>query len=520
MWLDGRALDGRTLEADLCVIGGGPAALSLVHALALPRGPRVVLLESGGGGEDPRVQSLAAGRTTGDPYANLARSRSRRVGGTAHIWNTWVDSERAAKYAPLDPIDFEARSWVPLSGWPITRAELEPYYVRAHATCGLGPYTYDPKDWAEPDERWLATGPDGFTTSLYQFGAARRFTHDFPETLRYAEHVQLCTFATVLGLDTDGSGQAVTEARAACLTGERFRVRARGFVLAAGGIENARLLLLSRGHGDQGLGNRFDMVGRCFMDHPRDFSCTLFPPDRAALEGMRFYDVRSTALGALRGRLAPTEAALRCERLLNMSATLRRRWGGAALGWRDLLPEGIRRTLPGADEGPAPRTRAEALRIELEINLEQAPDRRNRVVLGTDRDAFGLRRALVHWRWREIDRASHARARARLAAALDRIGIGRLEIHPRARLDPDAHHHMGTTRMSVDPELGVVDPEGCVHGLSNLFIAGSSVFPTSGFANPTLTIVALSLRLADHLRARLGDERSRIAEPHPAFTTS
>jgi choline dehydrogenase-like flavoprotein len=143
-------------------------------------------------------------------------------------------------------------------------------------------------------------------------------------------------------------------------------------------------------------------------------------------------------------------------------------------------------------------------RVEIELNLEQAPDLENRVVLGRERDALGQPRAEVRWRWGAMDRASHERLRRRLATEIERRGVGRLEIRPGVALDPGAHHPMGTTRMSGDPALGVVDPDARMHGLSNLFVAGSSVFPTSGFANPTLTVVALALRLAAHLQSRFG----------------
>jgi choline dehydrogenase-like flavoprotein len=140
--------------------------------------------------------------------------------------------------------------------------------------------------------------------------------------------------------------------------------------------------------------------------------------------------------------------------------------------------------------------------LELLLNLEQAPDPDNRVTLDAACDRFGLPKPTLHWRWRALDQANLVRLRALVADELERHGLGRVEVAD-APPDPNAHHHMGTTRMHRDPRRGVVDEHTRVHGLSNLYVAGSSVFPTSGFANPTLTLVALSLRLADHLEKQL-----------------
>lgn len=512
LWVDGRSIDGRTLEADVCVIGSGPAGLSLVQAFA-STATRVVVIESGGATQDSRIQRLAAGRTRGDRYPAPSRSRSRRAGGTAHIWNTWVGSERVAKYAPLDPIDFECREWVPHSGWPVRHADLVPWYARARRLCGLEPVRDQPVP-GDPADALFAGDAGAFTPSLYQLGAARRFTHDLVGTLREAPNVMFCTHATALGLDSDPTGESIVAVRAGCLGGERFQVRATCFVLAAGGIENPRLLLLSRRGDAAAPGNRFDLVGRGLMDHPRDFASRLIPRDPRLVEQLGFYDVHCTPAGALRGRLAVREETMRRNRTLNLSVTLRRRPAWIAHGWSDLLPTRMRARARSAVARLECLGPAAVPRVEIELNLEQAPDLENRVMLGRNRDAFGLPRAEVHWRWREIDRASHAHLRTLLANEFESRGIGRLEVRAGLALDPAACHPTGTTRMSASPEGGVVDTDARVHGVSNLFVAGSSVFPTSGFANPTLTIVALALRLADHLRRRF------VSEPAVSAATS
>lgn len=493
MEVDTRTLDSSGLDADVCIVGAGPAGLTVARALAM-RDLRIVLLESGGRNRDPDAQALCDGTTTGDAYAGPGVTRHRQAGGTALMWNTWLGAEMGAKYVPLDAIDFEAREWLPLSGWPFDKASLDPYYERAQSLCGLGPYIYRGVDWASPDRPLLALPSGPLTTDVYQFGPARLFTEVYLQELRRARNVLLCLHATAVDLETDAAGRSVTQVRAARVTGRPLRVRANLFVLAAGGIENARLLLLSNGIRHDGLGNESKMVGRCFMEHPRDASCRLIPADPRSLDRCGLYAFHQAAAGSVMGRLAFTEEARRHERLPAMSVTLQPR--PQEFRWR--VAESLRTRLLGARRR---HTRFDA--FELLINLEQAPDRDNRVTLGTDRDRYNLPKAVIHWRWRELDQRNLARIRAIIVSELQRSGIGRVIIDANALPDPNAHHHMGTTRMHRDPRRGVVTEDTRVHGLSNLFVAGSSVFPTSGFANPTLTIVALALRLAEHLKGQL-----------------
>jgi choline dehydrogenase-like flavoprotein len=499
MRADARRLAGRTLEADLCVIGGGPAGLTVAREL-IDSGLQVVLLESGGDRPEPALQSLSAGRTIGDLNADLSLTRHRGIGGTAGIWNTRIGTEPFAKLVPLDPVDFLRRPWQPWSGWPFPRESLDAHYDRAGAICGLSPGT-PWEDPAPPPPDRLNLPADGFTNSLYRLGPARQFTSVHPEAVRRAANVRVCSHTTVTELVTDPSGRSVAQVLATCGAGAPLRVHARAFVLAAGGIENARLLLLSNRRHPAGLGNSEGLVGRCFMEHPRDFSCVLVPRERDGFARVDFYDVRCTSAGAVRGRLALTEAAMLREGLPNFSVTLRGRPAG----------ECENGSIQGMD-GETP-TRY----FHLEINVEQSPDPRNRVVLGRARDRLGQPRVELHWRWRDPDWAGLTRARGFLAREIARSGLGRVLVGPDVRLEPSAHHHLGTTRMSLDPRRGVVDADARVHGVDNLFVAGSSVFPTGGFANPTLTVVALALRLADHLRMALGCEARREAtEPSRA----
>jgi choline dehydrogenase-like flavoprotein len=337
------------------------------------------------------------------------------------------------------------------------------------------------------------------TTGVYQFGPSRVFTESHLGEVRRAPTALLCLNATVVALERDPGTRCITHVRAACGTGRALRVRAGLVVLAAGGIENARLLLLAKVEDESAL------LGRCFMEHPRDGSCRLVPADPRLLDRCGLYDLHRGAGGIVAGRLSLTDEARRRLRLPAMSITLHPeprvlRWP-AAEALRTLMRGTRERRRTGWWSGPGTARRLAGL--GLLINLEQAPDPDNRVTLDDDRDRFGLPRAALHWRWRGFDRQNLARIHALVAAELERSGLGRVEIDAAAAPDPNAHHHMGTTRMHRDPRQGVVDEHARVHGIANLFVAGSSVFPTGGFANPTLTIVALTLRLAAHLDTRL-----------------
>jgi choline dehydrogenase-like flavoprotein len=502
MELDARTLDGAELDAEVCVVGAGPAGLVLARELAARR-RRVVVLESGGRNPDASAQALAEGTTSGDACAGPAATRIRRAGGTAHAWNTRVEDEAGAKYVPLDAPDLEARAWWPLSGWPLDRGQLDPYYARAQALCGLGRCAYRGEDWATTERPCLPLSPDGpLTTGVYQLGPARLFTGVYLEDVRAASGVLLCLGATAVALELDAGGRSVAAVRAA--GGRRgLRVRAARFVLAAGGIENARLLLLAQRQ--HGVADASGLLGRGFMEHPRDLSLRLVPTDPGLVDRCRFYDVHRAAGTVVLGRLALTDEARRRLQLPAMSITLLprpREWRRRAARW---LRARVRGDRPPEREGwaarPHPSRRFGAL--DLLIHLEQAPDPDNRVALGSGHDRFGLPQPDVHWRWRPRDQHNLARVHALVAEECRRQGLGEVAVAADGLPDPNAHHHMGTTRMHDDPRRGVVDAHGRVHALANLHVAGSSLFPTGGFANPTLTIVALALRLADHLHASL-----------------
>ena len=477
----GTADDGLTLEANVCIVGAGPAGLALAAALQ-SFGRSVVLIESGRHNRDGQADELNRGESLGDPFPDLMAVRSRTIGGTSAIWNTMVGGMPHAKYLPLDGIDFETRDWIPDSGWPITRAMLDPYYRKAEVVAGLEP-AGDGVAALEADRGSPIVFPErSLVNASYRFGSANHFGIVVPAALRPSQQVTLLYGATMTGLATTAGGARVTAAGWATHSGTRGAVRASTFVLAAGGIENARLLLISN--------HTHAWLGRGFMEHPVDGTLRLITRSPALAPDAGFYSYPSGAKGVPRlGRIGLSSELLHSERLTNASLRLLPEEPGVL---RRVLGDSIRRI-------GATTSRLWPAKYRILIDLEQVPHRDNRVGLAERRDAFGRPAAALHWRWREADQTNRQRIRLVVAREVERAGAGRVVVASRDALDPNSHHQLGATRMHPDPGQGVVDENLRVHGVENLYVTGSSVFPTGGFANPTLTVLALTLRLADRL---------------------
>jgi len=507
---------GATIRGDVCIVGAGAAGITIARSLAGTR-HRVVVLESGGLDFEAPVQRLARGIVSGLHY-DLESSRLRYFGGSTNHW--------AGMSRPLDPEDFEVRDWVPFSGWPFRRTELEPYYERAQPICDLGPPRYD-LEW------WLGRLPgvqplvhnDTMRTALFQIGPGTRFGEKYRSELRRATNVRVILHANAANVRSDEA--RVHGVDVATLAGNRFTVDADVVVLALGGLENPRLLLASRDTNPAGLGNDRDLVGRFFMDHPQVHLGRLVLADRApdpelsffvgvpfARAGLAAMDPPRTLLGAV----ALTRAAARDQRLPGWSTTLFPFEGGddddaspssdATTGISTAAVAALVGDIEGRSGVPRPAREVETLggrtrvsnQFALLVRSEQTPNPESRVALNSETDELGVPRLDLHWALTDDDRSHMLRGVEIFAREVGRLGLGRVLREPDVPPVVEyGSHHSGTTRMHRDPAYGVVDAHAQVHGVENLFIAGSSVFPTEGFANPTLTIVALALRLADRI---------------------
>jgi choline dehydrogenase-like flavoprotein len=524
MLIDGRRLpEGHVLSTDLCIVGAGAAGITL--ALALADQPLdVCLIESGGFELEDDVQELCRVETRGVNYEGY-ETRLRMFGGSTNHWGGWC--------RPMEARNFETRPWVPHSGWPIGLAEIAPYYDEAARLCEVGDLGLGPKGWAARlGLPALELEGSPLRNMIFDVSPPTRFGEAYRQRLLAAARLTICLNSNLTGFERRAGDAAIERVRVQTLTGNRFEVAARCFVLACGGIENPRLLLCAK-RAEGGLADLPDTLGRFFMDHAH------FNLGHLALT--RSWDPRlylqSTPAPGTGGMLVNAHLGLRpeveeSERLAIVALQVRPRVpsrGERSLSrilgyleqgrYPDELGHHLLRVLTdlgtigevvehklahelfGADQaGPLLAIRSVG---------EQVPNPDSRIMLAESKDALGLPKALIDWRLAELDRLTLRRTGEILAAAFGQLGLGRMQLAMAAETEAETqfiewgYHHMGTTRMDDDPKRGVVDRDCRLHVAGNLYVAGSSVFPTGGAGTPTLTIVAMTLRLADHLKAQV-----------------
>ncbi len=509
-FIDARSLPDRSLlEADLAIIGGGPAGITLARSFIGSR-VRVCLIESGGLQFDPQVQSLYEGENAGIEYP-LKVNRMRFFGGSSNHWGGYC--------RPLDPIDFTQRDWVPHSGWPFGIDELNPYYPGASKLVEIAPLNYEDRTyWEQRSNQKIPDLVGGRVQVRYtHFSPPTHFGDRYRDELKGADNIQVLLNANVVNIASQEEGREVTQLDIRTLTGLSHRVRARIYVLATGGLENARMLLLSNQTIPAGLGNQHDLVGRFFMEHPHVLGpAQIVVGDQNRLP--RIFSGRVYADGrSAHAAFSPTYEFLRQRQLLNAvimvgdagayNTDTKTEWINGR-SHMDMLKAARHFLTAGIDPTDPSQPNLLGRWLGLGCACEQVPNPDSRVTLADSKDALGLRKIRLDWRLTEQERRSIFEHIRSLAMEFGAQGMGRMLIDI---LDdgrwPDkvagGSHHMGTTRMHDDPRQGVVDRNCKVHTTSNLYIAGSSVFPTSGASNPTLTLVALTLRLSDHLRPLL-----------------
>ncbi|HLY05077.1 MAG TPA: GMC family oxidoreductase [Rhizomicrobium sp.] len=492
-FLDARSLPkGATLETDVAIVGGGPAGISL--ALALAGAPfRVLLIESGGLQFDAATQRLYAGTESGVSYIPLENTRLRYLGGCSNHWGGWC--------RPLDPVDFEKRDWLPWSGWPFARSTIEPYFARAQSLVEAGSIVYDDsKTWTKAWGAPLRLASGGVYTTYFQFSKQRdgtlptHFGERYADDLRRIANLTVCLFANVTGLRLTHDARSLARLDVATLEGNRFAVKPKVSVVATGGIETPRLLLASNDVMRTGVGNAHGLVGRFFADHPipgQTATLVLFDGRLAP-----YYQNIQTANGInFRAALAPSDSWRRNHALPGALATVE----------REVQLDGVGQAALAETAGVLGVDASSMRAFTLGCGMELAPDPDRRLSLAADRDALGMPRLRLDMRISDDDFARYRKTLRELGRQLlsARTGMIRLLHNSRAEwmsVMDWGNHHMGTARMHEDPRQGVVDADMKVHGVNNLYIAGSAVFPTYGASNPTLNLLALVLRLADHLR--------------------
>lgn len=554
--------DGQALAADICIVGGGAAGITMALEL-IGSGLDVLLLESGGFQEEELTQALYAGTVADERlHSPPDRYRQRRFGGSTTIWG--------GRCMPLDEIDFEEREYVPHSGWPLTRDLLVPYYQRANRLSEAGDFAYTTEEAFSHQLRPMMDGfksPHFTSDTLERFSCPTDFAARYLHKFQAATNVRVLLHANLTKVALNGSGAAVETAVVRTLTGKTLTVHAREYVLAMGGLEIPRTLLANRDIHPNGIGNEYDLVGRYYMCHVAGTIGTLQLnlPRESVWHG---YDISDEGVYCRR-RLALSPTTQQKMGIGNFIARLHHpritdpahRTGVLSLLYlaKAFIPYEYGKRLHGEEQAsfktwlqhvrnvlgdPADTTRflwhwlryrtlaerkfpsiiarPRANRYSLDFHSEQQPLFASRVSLAADQDALGVPRIHVDWRYSQWDIHTVRCALDLFAQDVSDSGIGTFTYDADTleaevmRYGAYGGHHLGTARMGADRKTSVVDANCRVHDVQNLYLTGGAVFPTSSQANPTLTIVALALRLADRLKARMARGAEEISSCAPA----
>ena len=526
--LTAESTDANHLEFDIVIVGTGPASLPIIDRLAR-RKISIGVIESGTERLEDETQQLNDIDNVGHAIRQEYINRLRMLGGTSNIW--------PGRCMPLDPIDFETRAWIPDSGWPISYCEYAEYLPESAEILGL-PGRFVPgsngnldPSVAEWHGRLFAPGGFSHKTALWAKKPFRAWEY-YRERFKRAENTTVLCSTTIIGLIFDQSGENLAHIVGSTLIGKKIRVTGKIFVFAMGGIENARMLLLAK---QQNNHARFpdSSVGRYFMDHPR----AVF----GQIELQRNIDLRQylsvpVAGGLVQAGLGLSDVLQNEKALLNsyvyfetghsklvensynssvqvMKRILRKGYAGSRLKLnrlpsvqdliyqltpREILPHDLYRLYCQGRRF----VKTHARKLVLVNHCEQIPNRNSRVSLSNRTDRFGNPLPKLDWRMdsREIETIVFLQNKIKKWVEDNKIGKMTTDANDLTEeCFLDASHHIGTTRMGTNPETSVVDQNLKLHGIRNVYMAGSSVFPTGGSANPTWSIVALSLRLAYHL---------------------
>jgi choline dehydrogenase-like flavoprotein len=512
MHIDARQIDNQSLiEGDICIIGAGAAGISI--ALQWKNTPyKVILLEGGGMEYDDRVQELYRGKTIGHPYYPNRSSRLHYFGGSTMHWGGMC--------SVFDDIDFEKRDWVENSGWPITRKDIADYYAQAHDILDLGPFEWDVKYWQQQNSNFvpLPLDDNAIWSKMWHFSPPTRFGKKYREEVVSAPNIHLYTYANVVDITANENVSAIQQVTVKNYAGKQHTVKAKFFVLACCSIQNSRILMACNKQAPKGLGNDNDIVGRYFMEHVEIKTGELWLNHKDPLKLYEY--VQATKV---RAELAISAQKQKELQILNATVSL--------------MPlELSKKTIPSVRlfTNEDPRKSLDTLikystldkrnflqrmfsksifqSYGLFTRAEQWPNPESRVVLNDEKDELGMPRADLKWTLSPIDKKTVYNINKLLGQQVGLAGIGRVKLYDWLADDtikelPDdtsgGWHHLGTTRMSDSPKTGVVDANCKIHSLANLYVAGASCYPTGGAVNPTLTCVAISLRLSDHLKQKI-----------------
>ncbi|WP_458757187.1 GMC oxidoreductase [Afipia sp. TerB] len=531
----------QSLRTNVCIVGAGAAGITLACELA-NTSLSVLVLEVGGLATNAALASEFSG-FSGFPHPEPSLFREFAFGGTTRLWG--------GRCVPFDPIDFDVREHVPNSGWPIRYDEVARYYQRALTYCDAGAFDFAIGSSLNAPGSTIAgtSGSDFFFERIERYSLPTDFGARYRKTIGRSKNVTVLLNARCIALTRRSEADSIEAVDVAHPDGGRRRVLADTFVLAIGGIETPRLLFASD-PGGPGLGNETGKLGRFYTCHFEN-TCARLVANGTPIK----FGFEKTRDGIYcRRKIQILPAAQRTHQLLNSSFRLHfTDYADASHGSsimsaifliKGFLRKEYRQIMDGqTDPASRPHTSEHLLNVlaglpqlakfgldwaffrylarrklpytlvpnsdgsfPLELNSEQTPIESSRITPTHEVDSFGVRRVAIDWRVRNEDLEAAYRALKLLKSDLAQHTKIRLEMNENRvlsqirRSPPIKGHHIGTARMATRPSEGVVDENCKVFGFRNLFVAGSAVFPTSSHANPTLTIVALAVRLANHLK--------------------
>ncbi|MAM72345.1 GMC oxidoreductase [uncultured Tistrella sp.] len=518
-YIDARNSDaGDIIEASVCIVGSGAAGITLARKLA-DTVDDLVLIESGGFSLEGETQNLFSGRNLSLPYFNLAACRLRYWGGTTNHWSGFCRAN--------DAIDYEGRPELNLPKWPVGHDEVEPYIAEAAESLGISPKFFEPQAIFQnkglETEDLVDRKSQILQTKVFQIAQDIRLGPKYREQLGSAPKLRIYHHLNLTHIQLAPDGGRVEHLDCATLNGRKVRVKAKIFAICCHGIENARLLLVSNDVMNVGVGNAYDHVGRYFMDHTTIPASKFIPsPSFPVAYDRMFADnynlnanvgftddyIREAKLLQYYCRFNPIYMDEKTKESLAYLRDEAMQPGSTAL-LKDVM------TVLGEVGGVARfgfsrlnLTHFQPDYYELEHRLEQAPNPDSRVVISDRRDALGNLIADLDWRIVDEDVRSFKLGQEKIVAEFSALGYGRVEKEEITRDLVESriaghYHQIGTTRMSDRPEDGVVDRNLKVHGVDNLYIGGSSTFPTAGYSGPTMMIVGFSIRLAAHIKQQL-----------------
>ncbi len=487
---------------DVCIIGGGVAGITL--AMYLKKNLNILLLEAGGMDYSEESQEVYKGKNIGHEYFDLDACRARWLGGTSNMWQGWC--------APLDSFDFKKKDYVKYSGWPIDKTDLDPYEEKARSIVDLPnePQSIKYKGWTDVLEK-ADKNFNGFT---FQWSfPPTNFRDKYKSELENRSNITCFVNANLTDITLLNNVASIKNIEIKNYKNTLFNANAKIYILAAGGIENARLLLNFNKQCKKGIGNEKDLVGRFFSEHPHFFIGNFIMDDHitrifASKEPEDNFNFRKSFL-------APSEKFQKHDKVLNFGLRIEPK----TFLYNDPFKEKLKSAICATDWSQNMTNKLRGKKINctdidgyIKIASESAPNPASRITIGSEVDKFGLKRTVLDWQLLKIDKFTFQKASICFAELFVKLDLGRVKIDdwvisenirfPGFPQELGGRHHMGTTRMGTSPAEGVVDRNQKVFGIDNLYIAGSSVFTTTGHVNPTFPIIQMTLRLVDHVNSR------------------